>query len=140
MGGAGPVHPVPQKARGEQSSILPALNNIPRELERPRQFPPQGQGCKLLPPPVFISYRKVTGHKEGLVIAAHLPPTQNAWLPALLSGKRAPPAEGDPLGEKVKLSACPTRGVPPLRVSEPHWKKKSCLGSHVKYANTNENR
>ena len=30
-------------------------------------------------------------------------------------------------------------GVQPFGVSEPHWKKKSCLGLHIKYVNTNEN-
>ena len=31
------------------------------------------------------------------------------------------------------------RAVQPFGVSGPHWKKKSCLGSHIKYTNTNEN-
>ena len=30
--------------------------------------------------------------------------------------------------------ACPTFGLP-----GPHWKKKSCLGPHIKYTNTNKN-
>ena len=30
-------------------------------------------------------------------------------------------------------------GVQPFGVSGPHWKEKSCLGSHVKHTNTNEN-
>ena len=34
---------------------------------------------------------------------------------------------------------CYTRGVQTFGVSGPHWKKKSCLGSHVKHTNTNEN-
>ena len=32
------------------------------------------------------------------------------------------------------------RGVQPLGVSGPHWKKKSCPGPHIKYTNTNQNR
>ena len=31
-----------------------------------------------------------------------------------------------------------SRGVQPCGVSGPHW-KKSCLGPHIKYTNTNEN-
>ena len=27
------------------------------------------------------------------------------------------------------------RGVQPFGVSGPHWKKKSCLGPHIKYTN-----
>ena len=30
-------------------------------------------------------------------------------------------------------------GVQPFGVSRPHWKKRSCLGPHIKYTNTNEN-
>ena len=36
-------------------------------------------------------------------------------------------------------SIYPTRAVLPLGVSGPHWKKKSCLGPHIKYTNTKEN-
>ena len=36
-------------------------------------------------------------------------------------------------------SIYPTRAVLPLGVSGPHWKKKSCLGPHIKYTNTNKN-
>ena len=32
------------------------------------------------------------------------------------------------------------RGVQPFGISGPHWKKKSCLGPHIKYTNTNENK
>ena len=31
------------------------------------------------------------------------------------------------------------RGVQSLGVCGPQWKKKSCLGPHIKYTNTNEN-
>ena len=31
-------------------------------------------------------------------------------------------------------------GVQPFGISGPHWKKKSCLGPHIKYTNTNENK
>ena len=30
-------------------------------------------------------------------------------------------------------------GVQPFSASGPHWKKKSCLGPHIKYTNTNKN-
>ena len=36
-----------------------------------------------------------------------------------------------------RINLC--RGVQPLGVSGPHW-KKSCLGLHIKYTNTNENK
>ena len=32
-----------------------------------------------------------------------------------------------------------SRGVQPFGISGPHWKKKSCLGPHIKYTNTNKN-
>ena len=31
------------------------------------------------------------------------------------------------------------RGAQTFGISGPHWEKKSCLGAHVKYTNTNEN-
>ena len=31
------------------------------------------------------------------------------------------------------------RGVQPFGISGSHWKKKSCLGPHIKYTNTNKN-
>ena len=31
-------------------------------------------------------------------------------------------------------------GAQPFGFSGPHWKKKSCLGPHIKYTNTNKNR
>ena len=34
----------------------------------------------------------------------------------------------------------PTRGVQPFGVSGTHWKKKSCLGPHIKYTKSNENK
>ena len=30
------------------------------------------------------------------------------------------------------------RGVQPFDITGPHWKKKSCLGPHIKYTNTKE--
>ena len=30
------------------------------------------------------------------------------------------------------------RGVQLFSISETHWKKKSCLGPHIKYTNTNK--
>ena len=37
------------------------------------------------------------------------------------------------------LSVTLARGVQSFGVSGPHWKKRSCLGLHIKYTNTNEN-
>ena len=31
------------------------------------------------------------------------------------------------------------KGVQPFGISGPQWKKKSCLGPHIKYTNTNKN-
>ena len=39
----------------------------------------------------------------------------------------------------MKCNRKPHRGVQTFGISGPHWKKKSCLGPHVKYANTNKN-
>ena len=33
-----------------------------------------------------------------------------------------------------------TRGVQHFVISGPHWRKKSCLGPHIKYTNTNKNK
>ena len=33
-----------------------------------------------------------------------------------------------------------SRGVKPSGISGPHWKRKSCLGPHIKYTNTNKNK
>ena len=33
----------------------------------------------------------------------------------------------------------PTRGIQHFGISGPHWKTKSCLGPHNKYADTNKN-
>ena len=30
------------------------------------------------------------------------------------------------------------RGVQPFGICGPHWKKKSCFGSHIKYTDTNK--
>ena len=38
------------------------------------------------------------------------------------------------------LNALQSRGVQPFGVSGPHWKKKSCLGPHIKCTNTNEDK
>ena len=32
-----------------------------------------------------------------------------------------------------------SHGCPPFGICGPQWKKKSCLGLHIKYTNTNEN-
>ena len=45
-------------------------------------------------------------------------------------------SEKAPCFGKEKL--CPPRGVQTLGVSGPHWKEKSCLGPHIQYANTDE--
>ena len=47
-------------------------------------------------------------------------------------------------GPTVCLTLClsdqtsPNRGVQTFGASGPRWKKKSCLGPHVKYTNTNK--
>ena len=38
------------------------------------------------------------------------------------------------------MGSSSTMGCPNFAVSGPHWKKKSCLGPHIQYTNTNENR
>ena len=35
----------------------------------------------------------------------------------------------------VRLQGCPTFGI-----SGPHWKKKSCLGTHIKYIATRDHK
>ena len=34
------------------------------------------------------------------------------------------------------IQRCTTRSVQPFGISAPHWKKKSCLGPHIKYTAT----
>ena len=46
---------------------------------------------------------------------------------------------GEEVGKTALKRDLPGRGVEPFGVSGPHWKKKSCLGPHIKYTNTNEN-
>ena len=41
---------------------------------------------------------------------------------------------------KERLKQCPSRGVQPFGVSGPHWKKKSCLGPHIKYIVTHNHK
>ena len=43
-----------------------------------------------------------------------------------------------PLSHPWLYPTFPYRGVYPFGISGPHWRKKSCLGLHIKYTNTNE--